>query len=307
MVTFTQILCPTDLSDAAVPALAHAASLARWYEATLTVLHVVPTFDAIHVVHGRVGASREIVQPPTREDVVLEMERVIPDALLAGVKARLVVEAGDAPAVILDQSLAIPADLLVMGTHGRSGFDRLVFGSVTEKVMRKAGCPVLTVPPHAPASPAHEDLAYHRVVCAMDFSPASLQALGFALDLARQANGTVTVLHVLEWVAEDDPTSPTALNLQAYRAHLIEQGNQRLREVLDPEPPTWCEIEPLVTTGRIHREVLRVAEQRRADLIVMGVRGRGALGLALFGSTAQQVVRTAHCPVLLAHGVGDGA
>jgi nucleotide-binding universal stress UspA family protein len=83
-----------------------------------------------------------------------------------------------------------------------------------------------------------------------------------------------------------------------FRQQLLDDARQRLRALVAEEPRTWCDIRDEVVAGRAHREILRLAEARPADLIVLGAQGRGGLGLALFGSTTQQVVRGASCPVL---------
>jgi nucleotide-binding universal stress UspA family protein len=299
VIEFKQILYPTDISEASLPALPYAVSLARWYGARLTVLHVVPTFDPMQIRPGRLEDPAQIVQPPTRDEVLGVMQQSIEAGTPADVELVLSAEAGDAAGVIIDQALTIPADLLVMGTHGRSGFDHLLFGSVTEKVMRRAPCPVLTVPPHARPADAGE-VAFRRILCAIDFSPGSLQALGCALDLARRASGAVTVLYAIDVLAEEEPAvSPDRLHLDEYRQQLVADAQARLDELLAAERAT-CDIHDVVALGRADREVLRMAEEAGADVIVMGAQGRGGIGLALFGSTTQQVLRAANCPVLIA-------
>ncbi len=301
MVEFKRILCPVDLSELSIRPLAYAAALARWYEAALMVLHVVPTFDSFQVRAAALGEPVQVVQPMSRDEILTEIRRVVAAAGATTGRTHVVAEAGGEVATIVDQATTLPADLLVMGTHGRSGFDRLVLGSVTEKVMRKAPCPVLTVPAQPSESP-DSDVAFKRILCPMDFSPAALQALGFALDLGRQANGSVTVLHVVEWLGEEDPRAFVHLDLPKYRQQLVESAEERMRALLDQESRTWCEISEAVAIGRPYREVLRRAEEEQSDLIVMGAQGRGGAGLLLFGSTTEQVVRAARCPVLTARG-----
>jgi nucleotide-binding universal stress UspA family protein len=303
MITFKQVLCPIDLSEASVRPLAYAAASARWYDARLTVLHIVPTFDPMQVHTGFEDPIR-IVYPMSREEVIGNVRRVLEAAGIGSSDATPMAEAGeDVPAAIVDQAVARAADLLVMGTHGRSGFNRLLLGSVTEEVLHKAPCPVLTVPPHAPATaPAH--VAFKHILCALDFSPASMQALGFALDLGRQGDGRVTVLHVIEWLAEHEPRTYVHFNVPEYRRHLNEEAHERLRAVV-AESRTQTKVEDLVSTGRAYRAILETATKTKADLIVMGAQGHGGLGLALFGSTTQQVVRAAECPVLTVRGVAE--
>src|SRR5690606_18379299 len=170
--------------------------------------------------------------------------------------------------------------------------------SVAEKVLQRAPCPVLTVPPHMKATKPAEVL-FKRILCPIDFSPSSLQALGFALDLARQADGVVTLVHAIEWMAEEQPPTQTHFNVPEYRQHMIAAAKERLEALTKDEEQTWSEIRHMVVLGRAHRAILQHIEQEPQDLIVMGAQGRGGLGLALFGSTTHQVVRGADCPVLV--------
>jgi len=300
MVRFEKILCPTDLSHSSRPALRHAAAVAAWYNAQLTVLHVVPTFDAIQIPPGALGETVQVVYPSSRDEVIASMQAEVEATGSNAVNPAVVAEAGDAADLIIDKALAIPADLIVMGTHGRSGFNRFLYGSITEQVLHRAPCPVMAVPPHAPPT---ADVAFTRILCPLDFSPASLQAFGFALALTRQARGTLIVLHVVEWLAEHEPRETAHFNIPEYRQYLIDDAKARLAAQIEGEARAWSAIEQVVTTGRAYREILRVATERKADLIVMGAQGRGGIGLALLGSATQQVVRGAVCPVLTVKGV----
>jgi nucleotide-binding universal stress UspA family protein len=301
VIEFRRILCPTDLSEPSARALTYAAALGRWYGATLTVLYVVPSFDPMPVNPAGLDGTVQIVYPPSKEEVLREMGPLVESAGAAPLNPALAAEAGDPVKTIVDQALEVSADVIVMGTHGRSGFERFMIGSVTEKVLRKAPCPVMTVPPQAPATLPAEVL-FKRILCPIDFSPSSLQALGFALNLARQADGVVTLVHVLEWLPEEEPPVYASFNVPEYRQHLVDDTHRQLQALVAQESRTWSAIQEVVTNGRPHREVLRLAADSQSDLIVMGAQGRGGVGLALFGSTTQQVVRAAPCPVLTVRG-----
>ena len=300
MIEFKRILCPVDFSDSSIRALAHAEALARWYEAQLTVLHVVPTFEPIQV-QAELGVPVQIVNPMPREEVVRQMRPFLERAGVSS-EAQLIAEAGDPRTTIVDQALTTRADLIVIGTHGRRGFSRLLLGSVAETVLHEAPCPVMTVSPHTEAA-ASNVVTFKRILCPIDFSPSALLALGFALDLARQAGGLVTLLHVVEWLAEEEPRTSAHFNVPEVRGYMVDDARQRLRSLVAEESRVWCEIDDVIVSGRAHREILRAAEAREADLIVMGSQGRGGVGLALFGSTTQQVVRSAACPVLTVRGI----
>jgi nucleotide-binding universal stress UspA family protein len=132
----------------------------------------------------------------------------------------------------------------------------------------------------------------------MDFSASALEALRIGLGLARQSDGVVTILHALEWLAEEEPREYTHFNVPEYRQYLIDDARQRVQALVADVSQTRSAIEDRVVLGRAYREILRLAEDSGTDLIVMGAQGRGGLGLTLFASTTQQVVRAATCPVL---------
>jgi nucleotide-binding universal stress UspA family protein len=202
----------------------------------------------------------------------------------------------------LERARSWPADLIVMGTHGRGGFERWVLGSVTEKVLRKAPCPVLTVPPPVGELRPEGSALFRRIVCPVDFSGASLAALAYALKLAEESRAEITVLHVLEWLVEDEPGARIpGFDVPEFRRYLEKDARARLEKIVPEEARNWCRPREEVVGGRPWREVLRVAEDTQADLVVMGVRGRNPVDLAVFGSTTQHVVRGARCPVLVVH------
>lgn len=295
MIEFKHILCPVDFSDASVPSLATAAAFARWYGARLTLIHVVPTFDAMPV-YGNSGEAFQLVQPMSQEEVVSEIQRRLEVRAVAP-DAKILARAGDTSTVIVDEAAAGGADLIVMGTHGRRGFRRLLLGSVTEAVLHAAQCPVLTVPPRADPLETGP-VTFKRILCAMDFSPAAREALDVALDLGRQADGVVTVLHAIEWLTEEDPKSTAHFDVPEFRRHMAADSQRQLEALTEGESRTWCEIHHVVVFGRAHRQILEAAQNDSTELIVMGAQGRGGVGLALFGSTTHEVVRGATCPVL---------
>ena len=295
MIEFKHIVSPIDFSECSARSLAHAAALARWYDAELTVLHVAPPFKALPV-KGELGVPLHVVDSSTNEEAVHTIRRLLDESGIAG-NAVPLARTGDASTTIVEEALKTRADLVVMGTHGRRGFKRLLLGSVTESVLREAPCPVLTVPPRTPAE-SSQVVTFKRIICPTDFSQSAQRALAFALNLARQADGAVTLLHAIEWLAEESPRTRTNFNVPEFRRHLQEDAQTQLDDLVASESQTWSAIETDVVFGRAHREILRVAEARQAQLIVMGAQGRGGLDLALFGSTTQQVVRGASCPVL---------
>jgi nucleotide-binding universal stress UspA family protein len=298
MIAIHRVVCPVDFSDASRGALDHAAALARWYEARLVALHVVPLVPSTLTFPPAISAAT--LEPIPHELFHDELRRfVAPVAEL--VPAETVVVSGDPARTILEQAQGTEADLLVLGTHGRSGFERLVLGSVAEKVLRSAACPVLTVPPAAAQAAPASRPPYRRILCPVDFSTTAERALRYAMSLAEEAKARITVLHVLEWFPEQEIREHRHFDVPEYRRFLEEDARRRLAEAVPEEARTWCEPVERVGTGKAYREILRVAVEEGSDAIVMGVHGRGAAHL-FFGSTANHVVRQATCPVLTVRG-----
>jgi len=282
LIEFKHILCPIDFSDTSIKALTYAGALASWYDAQLEVLHVVPAFGE---------------GPASREAIVAEVHRSVELAGATHVNLTVLAQEGRARDLIAQRAQAQPADVIVMGTHGRSGVDRLLLGSVTERVLRIVTCPVLTVPASAGALTAGT-VAFKQIVCAVDHSPSALKALQYALELGRQANGRVTALYALEYMDPEEPCEHVDFDIRKRRQHFIDHARQRLHAQLAPEATTWCDIEEVVAIDRAYKAVLTQAAAVGADLIVMGAQGTGGVELMLYGSNTQHVVRAASCPVL---------
>lgn len=205
-----------------------------------------------------------------------------------------VTELREGPVVpsILEAARDSNADLIVMGSHGKGGFERLALGSVTEKVLRKAPCPVLVVP--AGEGTETRGLPLRRVLCATDFSAPSGRAVDYARQFADASRAPLSLLTVIDWpfgeTSGDDPVSTLRGNLEQEAAASLEKLARRGAD----EPPA----EIIVKHGRPGREIVKAARESQADLIVLGISGRGAVDLALLGSTAHHVLRDAPCPVL---------
>jgi nucleotide-binding universal stress UspA family protein len=289
-----RILCPVDLSDVSRHAIDHAVLLARWYEARITALHVCNPLVVPMADFTVVGT----VPPPVMtEDEINEFRaRVRACFDSAGkIDVDVLVEDGHPANQILARAKAQAADLIVIGTHGTGGFQHLVLGSVTERVLRQATCPVLTVPPHARTT---SKLPYKRILCPVDFSDSSLAALEFAFSMAQEGDAEVTILHVCEWPEDDGPLTTRPITAPEYRLERERDLTAQLHALVPDSIRDWCHPSTRLVHGKAYREILGVATEDSSDLIVMGVHGRNALDLMLFGSTTNQVVRRATCPVL---------
>jgi nucleotide-binding universal stress UspA family protein len=300
-VPIKRILCPIDFSEFSRGALELAITVARWHDAEIKALHVLPVTLPTTPL-GPLPVAMPFKAEPPDDQVEQELRTFVRPAVDAGLAVSVRVLVGQAVGVILDEAREWAADLIVLGTHGRSGFERLFLGSVAERVLRRATCPVLTAPRRQEQFPDAAVL-FRRVLCPVDFSEASLAALEFAFAVARASDGNVTLLHVLE--IEEEPVVPSPFSIPEYR-RLREQDAHRSLDALVPaEAETWCRPETMVVGGgKAYREILRLAREKEVDLIVLGVHGRNPVDLTLFGSTTHHVVREATCPVLTVRPVG---
>ena len=289
-----RILCPTDFSEASAHAIDLAVAIAHWYNARIAAIHVI---DA-GVTVSEMGVSSSHTEADPR---VIRAMMASGFSSSSNIDVDLFVEAGPPATRILESAATLPADLIVIGTHGTAGFQHLMLGSVTERVLRKAPCPVLTVPPRAQST---SQLPFRRLLCAIDFSDSARNALQFAVSLANESDARLTLLHVLEWPWEEPPP-PNLADLPAEQgAALAEYRRYRekmaLTELEKTAGLTRLAHSPTVRlrNGKPYRQILDVAQDEASDLIVIGVHGRNPMDLMFFGSTANQVVRRASCPVL---------
>jgi nucleotide-binding universal stress UspA family protein len=290
------ILCPVDFSDTSRAALDHAVAIGRWYHSQITALHVIPPALLLQppMVYFAEPARSPWAGVAAHEAVAERVRAWLAPAVAAGLQTDVRVEDGDPAARIVECAAALPADLLVIGTHGQGPVERFLLGSVAEKVLRKAACPVLTVPPAAVSTAT---LPYKRLLCPIDFSESSLSAFKFACAIAKESNARLSLLHVFESAPEDD-VLVARFDTPEFRRVVEQQARAQLEALVTADVRTRCRPETHVDHGKPYRRILEAADREKADLIVIGVRGRNPLDVMLFGSTTNHVVRRASCPVL---------
>jgi nucleotide-binding universal stress UspA family protein len=303
--TLLHILSPFDFSDVSEHALEQAGVLARATGARLTVLHVFLSVMPTIGMSALDPATAKIIEPEDLEELRARVTAACRSAVDAGVKLSIIIVGGAPAPTILEQAASSDVDLIVMGTHGTSGFQHLILGSVTEKVLRKAACPVLTVPPRAAGVPA---ASFGRVIVAVDFSDWSRLAVKAAAAMTDDAGAAMTLVHVLEWPWHEPPVPgmdglPAAqaealLDTRRYLETSAADGLRNLAASLLPGRDVAIEVR----FGKAYTELVASAREREADLIVMGVGGRSSIDIGFFGSTANHVVRAATCPVLTVRG-----
>ena len=290
-----RVLCAVDLSDLSVELLECAAAIKHWYGGCLTILHVVPTFDAVERHPGERFDPVPVVCCMRPDEVIEHMRHAAAAAGIPDDRVRYEAESGEPGMTIVARALAFRADTIVLGTRAKRGLDRLL-GSVTDSVLRRAPCDVLTVPPRL--SSVKGNVRASTIVCGIDFSTESQHALRAAFGLAERMDARVVLVHAIEWLVEVEPPDGVDFNVSDFRTRLVYNAQRRLDALVTDEAPLDRAVRTKVAIGRSHRELLRVAAEDHADLIVLGNHGRGGATLPFLGSTVEQIVRAASCPVL---------
>lgn len=291
---FSHILCPVDFSEVSGRALRHATGLARWAGARLRVAHVLmPMPPLSRSVRGDDGLIAQ-----TRRALEAELDQLVTPAREAGVDVVPVLLEGYVVQRLLEDAERMEVDLIVAGTHGRSGVDRLLLGSVTERLLRKAACAVMTVPPSVDRHEG-DDVAFRTILCPVDFSSATAPAVRTAELLAERTGGRLVLLHVLDGPAEAEWPEPYRPALIAARDENTRAAVERLESLVPAELRASGRVEVAVVSGTKPANLIAEAvTSRQVDVIVMGTHGGNVLTRAYLGSTADGVIRLAACPVL---------
>lgn len=292
-VKFKNILYLTDFSQPSEAALRLVTTLGRGFGARILALHVLIPAPYVYMTPGLTEAAIEAGE----ETAQAEMQRV--ESRLAGLEHKTLVERGLEVWPSVGRAIEQDnVDLIVVGTHGRTGVEKLLMGSVAEEIFRRSPVPVLTIGPGVRSS-AHNAGRFRRVLFATDLSPESLAAAPYAISLALQNHARLALLLVMR-----RPDSVGECDNHLFEMSVAE-AMHRLYEIIPDDKNLALPPEVAVEYGEPAERVVEFANRRGADLIVMGVRSAaGRLGAAthLGRAIAHKIVAHAACPVLTVRG-----
>jgi len=284
MINIDRILCPVDFFPASDKAVDYAAGLAEIYNSRVFLLHaVVPVVPVAYEFPLNTAEIAREMQQAARG----EMKKLVARIKTRRIEAEFLIKAGAVHDVIRRAISTIKPDLIAMGTHSRTGIDRWFLGSETEWLMRHSPVPVLTIS-------AKERLrrpAFRRILVTTDFSDGTANALDYAFSIAQENNSRITFLHVVNDIAMDVS--------RKYRDSIVSGVETKLANLVPREAWDWCEIRTRVEVGHPYQMITRILDAEKPDLLVMNIHGKGMLDRALLGSTAERIVRSAKCPVML--------
>lgn len=283
VVELRNILLATDFSPSSLAALPQVAAIARRYESKVHLVHVVVP-DAYPLVSPEAAAWTTVELDAGAQG---QLERLAGAKELLRIPHEAVLVNGEVTEALRAAVGRHDIDLVIVGTHGRRGFRRLLMGSVAEGIFRSLPCPVLTVGPHV-SGKAPEELVLKRILYPTDLSATSFHAAKYAISFALEYAAHLTVLHVVP------PEATTPLETRQ-----ATESFQREMETLVPaEARPWCDLESVIAPGDPAETILHSAKERGADLIVLGVRRAEPASTHRTGNIAYRIAAEAECPVL---------
>jgi nucleotide-binding universal stress UspA family protein len=293
MLSIRRILWPTDFSTGAARAFPHAAALASWHDAELHVLNVKED-----------GASADEDRSfPIPHDTLQDLlapegdppQHVDLGALTIAQEQR---EDESPPNAIVSYADNRDIDVIVAGTHGRRGLQRLLIGSVAEEVLRTASCPVLTVRGDEERAAGG---SVRNILVPVDFSEASMEALRHAKELALTYGAQITLLHAVEEVVYPSAYGIEPTNMPG--PQVIDRVEQNLAELARTELG-YEHVVVEANVGYAPSTILDYANGHDIDLVVIATHGRTGLERMLLGSVAERVVRRSPAPVFVVKSFG---
>jgi nucleotide-binding universal stress UspA family protein len=287
--SFKKILVPVDFSEFSDKAAEYALFIAEKYRAHITLLHVIALFQEDFDEEEQLKMYEKIIETKEKErEKKLASHKKT--AKNRGIEVNSVLLRGISVASsILDYISDKDFDLVIMGTHGHTGFKSLLLGSVTEKVVRESPIPVLTI---------HKDynkIEIKEILVPVDLSESSHITINRGKALAREFNATLEFLHVVEMEAHPEFYNISFEPILKENPTLADHITKNMIKAtgIPKDKATYS-----VKEGKVYKEIKKYADNSQIDLIVMGSHGRGELEDFLLGSNSERVLRIATCPVL---------
>jgi nucleotide-binding universal stress UspA family protein len=307
--TLDNVLIPTDFSACADHALSHALQVADRFGARLHILHVVneldPDWYGITDAQERAVKLRDQIKEEARD----RLEKLVPGKkeydIETTVSLQLSFDVADSIREYVDQR---EIDLVVMGTHGRKGLDRLLLGNVANKLVRHAPCPVMTVREEVPWMEGDEELTYDDILAPIDFSDHSQEALRVSKLFADRYQARLHLMFVAEQrtVPTFSDTGLPGIGVVEMDPEIVKNAEEALKQLNENIEGPEVKSAYHVREGNVSRNVIDFAETHGVSLIVMATRGLTGVDRFLLGSNTERIVRVAPCPVLTIPTEPDG-
>ena len=315
-----KIMCAIDFSDFTNLTLSYGQAMAKEFGASLTLCHVVSNMVLMSSA-GQAYIASEKIEAERREDAGTRLEDIAGSLDMA---CDIMVSTGHPADEIARLAESSGMDLVVAATHGGSGVKRFLVGSVTDRLVKILGCPVMVL--HGDAVPdvlpGDKKKLLKRILVGCDFSPDSSLAFQYGLSLAQEFETELFLAHVVRPTEHVEFSSADYIKVQEgdylgwnrtdylgltksanepdgqRKNSLMQRLERQLAHMVPEESRHWCTPVTAVLEGEPYQELLAFAEKKAVDLIVLGVRGHSLLEKFLVGSTTDRVISRSECPVL---------
>jgi len=294
-VQFKNILCATDFSDFSNHTVSYGVALAKEFEARLTICHVIDLSSV--AIYGEFQLDPVGQQNRIMEDATAQLQELTGKQPVAWEPLITVGKPADEISRAVEEK---SIDLVITATRGRSGFKRLILGSVTERLMRTLTCPLLVVrsPEHEFVKAPDKEIKLKKILVGCDFSPDSGQAFKYGVSLAQEFEAELHLAHVIEPPAQPNLVKEDNLVTGKIQEDYYNLLIQKLKDMVPKEAVNWCIPQTSILEGQAYEELVKYADTRDIDMIVLGVRGHGLVKTLFLGSTTDRVIRNSPCPVL---------
>ncbi len=277
-VQFHKLLVALDFSAQTPRVLKTAIAVANYFSAELLLVNAIPPIVYVEPVPAEIYDADMDAAKATMAALIVS------EPALASVRHQEIVAFANPLSLVQEVVQDKKVDLIIVGSHGASGVERLFLGSVAESILHHLTCPVLIVGPHA----KHTENLFGSILFATNLQSGDLRGAQYASGLGERFHGKLSLLHVLA-DAKDGQMQP-------------ELAEQHIRQVLERLLPSdiaaYCTATVQVECGRPGVVIPEIAQRGEASLIVTGVGEHAMLADHLLGSTLAQIIRGARCPIL---------
>jgi nucleotide-binding universal stress UspA family protein len=289
MLTFKNILFPVDFSERSTLTIPYVARLARRFQSRLTLLHVIDTYDAGVCGAELGGFGIEDYQDALRTQSTLELED-FGKTEFEGIEVVRIVESGDVASRIVSFARTNKVDLIVMPTHGRGAFRRMLLGSITSNVLHDAQCPVLTTAHCETLAPlALRDVK--SIVCAVDVEPENERVIVGAAEAAEMFHAS---LHLVHAISAPEARAGNVLTDLGFKRSLFDNAASHLSEL---QNIAHTDYQVDIEGGSVAGVLGRAVRDYHADLLVIG-RGQMSEPFGVLRTNVAAIIRESPCPVL---------
>lgn len=298
MLQIKTVLCPTDFSETADRGLDLAVQVCQRFGSRLVLQYNLDSLPPLYLASLEALPVSQLELEKGQEARAEQLLKSVLECLPQSFPADAKVTKGQAHHSILQSAHELPADLIVMGTHGRSGLGHLLIGSTTERVISDATCPVLTARQKGYNQifpDATHPGATWEILVPIDFSRHVASTLQYASGMAERLPVVLRLLHVVAPISWEDTRGFSHFNVPEFQHARIRDARRRLGSLIPESLESRTEVE--VRMGDISEEVVRCAEANRVRMILMGLHPESVLDELLFGPTCYGVLRRSRCPI----------